>query len=375
MKFSNLTSFNLIELLESATELFRNKKYHTREHVEKYLGLSIHRSSFYGYNDKGKLKALDVKKTVFDSDSDVELVIEGILQLDTLPTNTGAGNIVYTGYGVLEIDGVVIYDGRGGASGPSVFNADIPVVLSGGKTVGRFTNGQTIPSTGLTAEEVVTLISTEYLIPTFTSFSMGLASTVEVGTILTGFTNVTWSTSNSGNIVPDTIQIDDVTGVTTLVQNIANDGSESIDLQGPIQKIIEGSNTWRIATLDTQNNAALRNVSTSWQYLQFYGVGTVPIDSANVRALGNQRFNSAGNNFTLNTGSVENIFVVALPLGKSISSVIDLDALNADITSEYVNTGSINVTIGGGEILSYDIYIMNPAIPYSSTHRHSITLN
>lgn len=374
MKLSDLSSFKLIELLESATELFRNKKYHTRDYVEKYLGLSIHRSNFYGMNDRGEFKALDEKRTIFNSEEDVTLVIEGILQLSKTPTNEGAGNIVYEGYGVLEVDGVVIYDGRGGG-GDSLFNDDIPVVLSGGKTVGRFTNGQTIPSSGLTAEEVITLISTEYLIPTFTSFSMGLASTVEVGTILTGFTSVTWSTSNSGNIVPNTIQIDDLTGLTTLIQNIANDGSESVDLQGPVQRTTPGTNTWRIAMLDTQNNAALRNTSTSWQYLQFYGVGTIPIDSANVRALGNQRFNSAGNNFILNTGSVENIFVVALPQGKTINSVVDLDALNADITSEYVNTGSINVTIGGGETLSYDIYIMNPAIPYSSTHRHSITTN
>jgi hypothetical protein len=48
------------------------------------------------------------------------------------------------------------------------FVNDISVSLSGGKTLGRYTNGQTIPSQGKTPEEVVKLIAQEPIAPTLT---------------------------------------------------------------------------------------------------------------------------------------------------------------------------------------------------------------
>jgi hypothetical protein len=373
MKLSELTNFKLIGLLESATELFRNKKYHPRDYVQKYLGLSLQRSSFYGTIKNGQYIAHPRNLTSFDTEEDSLIVVEGILQLERLPINIGAGEIVYSGYGVLEVGGVVIYDGRGGAAG-LLFNNDIPVVLADGKNLGRFLNGDTILAIGKTAEEVITDIAIEYLAPAFTSFSMGLTGTVEVGTSFTGLTNSTWSTTQPGNVAVDSIGITDVTNSAILAFPLSNDGSESVDLQGPIAKTTETSNTWQIALANTLAGTATRNVTTTWSYLQFYGVGTTPASSAQVRALGNQRFNTAGNSFTLNTGSVENVFNIALPPGKSISSVVDLDALNADITSEYINTGSVIVTLQEGETASYSIWVMSPAIAYSSNHRHAITL-
>jgi hypothetical protein len=48
----------------------------------------------------------------------------------------------------------------------SLFISDITVSLSGGKTLGRYVTGDVIPSTGKTAEEVITLIAQEALSPT-----------------------------------------------------------------------------------------------------------------------------------------------------------------------------------------------------------------
>lgn len=57
--------------------------------------------------------------------------------------------------------------GGGGASGGNAkFRNNIPVSLSGGKTVGRYTTGETIPSAGLTAEQVFNLIAVEPINPT-----------------------------------------------------------------------------------------------------------------------------------------------------------------------------------------------------------------
>ena len=378
MKLSELTSFKLIELLESATELFINKKYYGKDFVEKYLGLSLQRSNFYGTVKEGQYVAENKNKTSFNSEQDVQVVVEGILLLDEEPVNVGAGSIEYVGYGVLEVDGTVIYDGRGGGdTTPSLFLNDIPVILDNGKSLGKYLNGDTIPAIGKTPEQVITDIAAEYIAPSITSFSMGLPVTVEVGTIFTDITTATWVTSQPGNVQPNSIHIEDLTNNNLLVGPTINDGNEAIDVDlfGPIQKTTESSHSWRISLDNTQGGSALKSTSTAWSYKQFYGTGTIPTNSSEVRALGNERYNNIGNSFTLNTGSTDSNFIVALPVGKSISSVVDLDALNSVITSEYVNTGSITVTLQEGITATYNIYVMNQAIAYTSNHRHSITLS
>ena len=56
--------------------------------------------------------------------------------------------------------------GTSGSSPSSVFSSDITVSLSGGKTLGRYTTGQSIPSNGKTPQEVITLLAQEALAPT-----------------------------------------------------------------------------------------------------------------------------------------------------------------------------------------------------------------
>jgi len=50
----------------------------------------------------------------------------------------------------------------------NIFNHDIVVSLSGGKTLGRYLNGDTIPAAGKTAEQVLNLIAQEPIAPTVT---------------------------------------------------------------------------------------------------------------------------------------------------------------------------------------------------------------
>ena len=113
MKLKGFTNLKLAELLESATNLFVNKKYQSKKEVEDNLGLLIQRSYFYGKKQTdGEYVALSLSTVTFDSKNDVQLVIEGIVVLPKTPVNNGDGDITYTGYGVLEVDGVVVYDGR-----------------------------------------------------------------------------------------------------------------------------------------------------------------------------------------------------------------------------------------------------------------------
>ncbi len=130
---------------------------------------------------------------------------------------------------------------------------------------------------------------------------------------------------------------------------------------------------YRYVVTDSQGSTATATRNVSFSYQVFYGpTSSAPTTSADVRSLPNSRFSSAGNTFTLNTGSTEVNFSVAMPSTESITQVIDLDALNANITAEYVNN-PFNVDDGGGTPVLYNVYTMTIAVPYSSDHRHQVT--
>lgn len=113
-------------------------------------------------------------------------------------------------------------------------------------------------------------------------------------------------------------------------------------------------------------------------YKVWYGaVAVVPADGAAARTLPQSRFENAGNVFNLDTGNALKDFVLVVPPGKSLSSVVDLDALNLVITSEYVlvDNNFTGKDAGGNNIAGCKKYVKSQAVPYSSNHRHQITLS
>jgi hypothetical protein len=77
---------------------------------------------------------------------------------------------------------------------------------------------------------------------------------------------------------------------------------------------------------------------------------------------------------TINTGTDDTYFMVALPPNRTLASVVDLDALSVDITSQYALTVA-NINDLAGNAQQYNIYRMHVSIPYSANHRHQFTLN
>jgi hypothetical protein len=133
------------------------------------------------------------------------------------------------------------------------------------------------------------------------------------------------------------------------------------------------SATYRVSVTDSYTTATA-SYNITYKYVVFYGPSaTAPTNSAGVRALANRRFTDAGNTFILNTGATDKIFTVAVPATMSLVEVLDLDALNANITANYV-LSTFNVNDGGGTPVAYKIYTLSNAIPYSSDHRHQITI-
>ena len=91
-----------------------------------------------------------------------------------------------------------------------------------------------------------------------------------------------------------------------------------------------------------------------------------------MRAVGTKIFTDGSNPFQLNTGSTLKDFTVAMPDTISISQVLDLDALSANITASYVNN-PFNVEDAGGTNVAYNVYTMSNSVPYASHHRHEVT--
>lgn len=257
-----------------------------------------------------------------------------------------------------------------------VFAEDVTISLSGGKTFGKYSNGETAPWTGLTAIEAILDAAIEYIDPAFSAFSIsGQSTTVEVGTTLSGSKTFIWTlAANSGTV--NTIDIYDNTAGATLLAGTPNDGSEA-QVITTIQLNSNGATqSWKGIANNTNPVGTINssNFVVTSRYYRFFGpVAASPADSAAVRALGSSSFHTGATTFTMETGATQTKFVVALPPGVTITSVIDIDALNANITSEYILTGTVNVTDAGGTARAYNIYEMNVGSPYSSSHTHSIT--
>lgn len=282
----------------------------------------------------------------------------------------------------------VVYDGSNfqvlnlSGNGGGTFAGDITVSLSGGKTLGWVPNGQTIPSTGKTAEQVFQYISSEYQNPAWNSWSVsgtGIANTVEVGTAMPGTATFTWNISqNSGTVL--TIDIVDVTASSTLLAGTPNDGTQAgVTLTANTLNTNGATQSWRGVLHDTGGvtqdiNSPLYTVTS--RFYRFYGPAAASVtNNTTIRALPSSAFQLAGAVFNLNTGTTQTKFIVCLPPGITIQSVIDLDAFNADITAQYVAKTSINVTDAGGTSRAYNIYEMNIGVTYSTSHRHQITTN
>lgn len=233
--------------------------------------------------------------------------------------------------------------------------------------------------TDKTANEILEDLLVVYQNPAFTFFSINpYLSQVEVGTTLSGTRDFYWITSNTINVLTDSVSVIDVTaGNLNLATNLANDGSEiSVGINSITFNSSGNTQQWKLTAFNTNAEVFQSSIITTTAYLKrFYGsVTTVLTDSNSVRALSNNEFQTSnGSTFILNTGSSNVIFSVALPLGVTISSVVDLDAAGAVITSAYVIKNSINVLDAGGNGRGYNIYEMEQAIPYTANHRHQIT--
>jgi hypothetical protein len=283
-------------------------------------------------------------------------------------SNSGTIQFINVGSGIYFPDGTFQNSAPSPAS--ATFPSDLTVSLDTGKTFGRYINGDVIPASGKTSIEVIQMAVVEPRNPTV-SLSTSV-SNIETGTVNVSV-NLTFSytINNPGASVSSVVlefRRGNTGSWTTLMSNPASNSFTHSFVNDSASDI-----NYRYTVVDSESSQASSSRNVNFSYKVFYGASaSVPTTSANVRSLPESIFTESEDVFNLNTGSSHVNFTVAIPTGETLSEVIDLDALNANITSEYVNN-PFAVDDAGGNPVQYNVYTMTTSIPYSSNHRHRIT--
>ena len=250
-------------------------------------------------------------------------------------------------------------------------------------------------SVGATGEAILNITPTAYVAPTRTITVTGTntsspetSTSREKGNVESTISAVI--TRNSPNVAITSWQrqvqengggftgIESATGITANPSSIST-GSVNHSTANTVSSAV-----YRIKVTDAYQDSIASFVTTDsstinyYNYIFYGATASAPTTSANVRSLPSKSLSisisNPSNPFILNTGSVYNDFTVALPSTLTLSSVFDIDASNANITSQYIlNTGLTGIANYAGITTAYNVYTMSPAIPYSANHQHSVT--
>ena len=265
---------------------------------------------------------------------------------------------------------------------PETFTTDFNYNLPVGKSLGKLTGTGVYPAIGLTQEEFLREIANEYINAVFNSFSItSQATTVEVGTTLSEDRIFTWTMTLNNAIIP-TINIFDNTANAVLV-NTPNDNLQVQAITTILLNANNATQSWRGIGVNTNGaNINSNNFVVTSQFYRYWGaVGSTPtnpldgtVNRTYVSSL-NKAFKTNGaNSFTLVTGTTNNKFLVILPPGVTITSVIDTGNLNLNITSSYV-LSTITIKDAGGTDRVFNQYLFNPDNAYGVSTNHLITTN
>jgi len=250
-------------------------------------------------------------------------------------------------------------------------------------------------SVGATAEATLNITPTAYAAPTRTLTLTGTNITGAETSTSREKGNVTSTisaaiTRNSPNVAITSWQrqvqengggftgIESATGITADPSSIST-GSVNHSTANTVSSAV-----YRIKVTDAYQDSISSNVTTDsstinyYNYIFYGATASAPTTSANIRSLPSRSLNisisNPSNPFNLDTGSIYKNFTVALPSTLGITSAIDLDGLNANITDQYVlNSGLTGILDYAGITSSYNVYTMTQGITYSANHRHSVT--
>jgi len=189
-------------------------------------------------------------------------------------------------YDLDVVEGIIAYieaekDLTGGGAGAPILYTNLNATPDdvGGISAGSSFNSRTM-------QQMWDALLYPYQNPAFTSFYIqGQTSVLECGDTSLANPDFRWSTSNSGNINPNSIDIDDVTGGVNLHSGLANDGQENTAYAG-VTRNTPSSYVYRITGTNTNAANFSRNYQINWRWRMYYGESSdTPLVEADIEGL------------------------------------------------------------------------------------------
>lgn len=184
--------------------------------------------------------------------------------------NQVISNIIENQLIVVDEDSSIILtcgvQGVAGASGAVSYTNAEPTPI----TIGGIAAGTTFNAVAL--EDMWQSLLYPYQNPSFTAFDWtGRPSQLEVGdTITGGLKTFNWTTNNSDNVEPNSIQISQ-SNVGVLASGLANDSTESVNIGADLTFNVITTITWTISATNTNQGSFNRSVSCTWKWKVYYG--------------------------------------------------------------------------------------------------------
>lgn len=166
-------------------------------------------------------------------------------------------------------------------------------------TINNYTNANVMPEdvggyeagttfSAVAFKDLIDGLLYPYQYPAFTSFEMsGQATTLECGVeIAIGIKTWDWLISNDSNILPNTIDIDDITDTEVIVSNTDNTPPEDAEIDSAVTKTTTGdTHIWRISAQNSKSQTFQRDFTVVWYSPFYYGEGAQSLTVAQIQAL------------------------------------------------------------------------------------------
>lgn len=277
------------------------------------------------------------------------------------------------------------------------FQEDIVVSLPAGFTFGKYKTGDVIPATGKTANQVIRDALRATLTPTLQAPSAALNisdfGAREVGSSYTVAPSISFDRGGiTGKLVggiwkPSESQGKRAGAATDYVINgtsvfpLMSKAVSGTTVQG--DNTVTGSVSYEqgMQPLDSEGApfgeplpAGTINLSRVFQGLYNIFYGAAASTHADMRTLPKSTLYAGATNIAIDTGTAHHTFYIVVPAAAKLNSVIDTDALNLNITSNFV-LSNVMVKDAAGVDRSYKLYKMTNAAAYPSSHNLKINIS
>lgn len=137
---------------------------------------------------------------------------------------------------------------------------------------------------------------------------------------------------------------------------------------------LTGDTTYTVEATGGTGGLKSATASVNFDLLHRFGPAASVPTAASARDLSGSAWRDGGNAFTLNTGTAEKKFYILLAPSETLTEVKDEDASFAPVTYALLNSNFSVNNAAGVPVAGYKLYELANSVPYSSNHRHNITI-